>query len=384
MNPDQTPLPDLPDDHQRTGLRPVARRRKVPGRRRFGVAGRARRRLGWIVTLGLLALILPVAAGVAWYSVMTSPVGGATQARVVIPHGASPDVVADRLVQAGVVRSKLAFIAYMRLHQPGTLQAGTYHLSTDQSLQQIVHQLVDGMATTFTVQFLPGATQAQSRQAMIKAGLEATAVDQALAADYPEFRDSLFAGKPAGTDYEGYLYGQTYQFNEGTPPQEVLRVAFRTMWQAIESAKLPELYQARGLTLYQGITLASIVQREVTAPDPNRPTDDQRQVAQVFYLRLARDISLGSDVTYQYVADKTGVQRRVDLDTPYNTRRYKGLPPGPIAAPGLGALVATATPAAGDYLFFLSGDDNVTYFARTDKEHEANIRQHCRQKCQII
>jgi UPF0755 protein len=108
------------------------------------------------------------------------------------------------------------------------------------------------------------------------------------------------------------------------------------------------------------------------------------QIAQVFYLRLAQSMPLGSDVTYQYIADRTGVARDPDLDSPYNTRRYAGLPPGPIATPGLKALLAVANPAQTDYLYFLSGDDDITYFGRTFQEHEANIKNHCQEKCQIL
>jgi UPF0755 protein len=90
---------------------------------------------------------------------------------------------------------------------------------------------------------------------------------------------------------------------------------------------------------------------------------------------------LGSDVTYQYAAKQLGVAPTPDLDSPYNTRKNPGLPPGPIAVPGLSALEAVAAPAAGDYVYFLSGDDEVTYFARTNAEHEANIKNHCQIKC---
>ena len=145
---------------------------------------------------------------------------------------------------------------------------------------------------------------------------------------------------------------------------------------------LVEGFKQQGLTLYEGITLASIVQREsITPPDTSEPSADQKQIAQVFYSRLAAGMTLGSDVTYQYAADKLGVARDVNLDSPYNTRRYKGLPPGPIASPGLTALKAVAAPAAGDYLFFLTGDDNITYFAHTDAEHKANIINHCAKNC---
>lgn len=90
---------------------------------------------------------------------------------------------------------------------------------------------------------------------------------------------------------------------------------------------------------------------------------------------------LGSDVTYHYVADKLGVERNYLLDSPYNTRINTGLPPGPIAVPGLSALNAVADPQKTDYLFFLSGYDDVTYFGKTEADHNNNIRNHCQQKC---
>ena len=154
-----------------------------------------------------------------------------------------------------------------------------------------------------------------------------------------------------------------------------MKRTFAEYYKVVQQEKLVQGFARHNLNLYQGITLASIIQREASSPQ------DQKQVAQVFYSRLAIDMTLGSDVTYQYIADKTGVQRSPDLDSPYNTRRFPGLPPGPIATPGLTALQAVASPATGDYLYFLSGDDNVTYFAVTNAEHESNIVDHCKVKC---
>ena len=93
---------------------------------------------------------------------------------------------------------------------------------------------------------------------------------------------------------------------------------------------------------------------------------------------------LGSDVTYQYIAEKTGQPRDPNLDSPYNTRKVTGLTPGPISSPSQAALDAVATPASGDYLYFLAGDDDKMYFARTNEEHEQNIQKHCQKKCQIL
>ena len=99
---------------------------------------------------------------------------------------------------------------------------------------------------------------------------------------------------------------------------------------------------------------------------------------------MAKGISLGSDVTFQYAAIKQGVPATPTLDSPYNTRLHLGLPPGPISSPGITALKAVAAPATTDYLFFLSGDDGITYFAHTVDEHEANIKNHCAVNCSTL
>ena len=95
-------------------------------------------------------------------------------------------------------------------------------------------------------------------------------------------------------------------------------------------------------------------------------------------------MTLGSDVTYQYIADKLGIERDYNLDSPYNLRLYAGLTPTPISTPGVSALTAASNPGVNDYLYFLSGDDGKTYFGSTNVEHEQNIVDHCQEKCKII
>lgn len=144
----------------------------------------------------------------------------------------------------------------------------------------------------------------------------------------------------------------------------------------------------RGLSLYQAITLASIVQRELNCE--GKPTEGgrqercytyQRTIAQIFLKRLRENISLGSDVTFIYAADIMGVAPSVTIDSPYNTRIHTGLPPGPIGAPGILALRAVANPTSTDYLFFIAGDDGLIYFASDQAGHEANIAAHCQKLC---
>jgi UPF0755 protein len=325
--------------------------------------------------IGLAVLILLIVVGsFIWYNAQLRSVNtkSGELIKVTIESGTAPQMIAQQLQDSGVIRNQQAFYIYTRI--TGTqnkLQAGTYRLSPSESTQQIVAHLVDGNVDSFSIRFLPGATLAQNRDVLIKAGYSSDEVDTALSATYAS---PLFDGKPGGADLEGYIYGETYNFSSNATVEDILNRTFAQYDQVITDNNLVAKFKAHGLTLFQGITLASIIQREAVK-------GSEGQIAQVFYSRLASNMPLGSDVTYQYIADKTGVARDPNLVSPYNTRVNTGLPPGPISVPGLRSLEAVANPAAGDYLFFLSGDDNVTYYAHTLSEHEANIKAHCQIKC---
>ena len=153
---------------------------------------------------------------------------------------------------------------------------------------------------------------------------------------------------------------------------------FDELQKQVDAHNLVAAYQQKGLSLYQGITLASIVQREVA------DMADSKQVAQVFLKRLSDDFPLGADATFVYAAKKVGATPSVDFDSPYNTRIHTGLPPGPISSPGATALQAVGAPAPGDYMYFVSGDDGRTHFSRTLAEHEALTAEYCKKNCSLF
>ena len=328
--------------------------------------------------IGLTALVLLfVLGGFFWYTSQLQPVASENDElmKVVIANGETPRGIAAQLKESGVIRNEQAFSVYTRLTQTqNKLQAGTYRLSPSETTPEIVTHLVDGNVDTFNIRFLPGATLAENRDVLINAGYSSTEVDTALAGT---FTSPLFDTKPSSSDLEGYIYGETYNFSSNATVTDILAGVFAQFESVIKENDLVAKFKAQGLTLYEGITLASIVQRESIG-------GDEADISQVFYNRLATGTMLGSDVTYQYAADKMGVPRDTNLDSPYNTRRYTGLPPGPIAAPGKNALLGVASPSDHTYLFFLSGDDDITYFSTDLAGHEANIRNHCKVKCQII
>jgi UPF0755 protein len=313
-----------------------------------------------------------------WYQSQLKPVGNdlKQQQRFVIADKSTSGQIGKQLEDAKIIHSALAFGIYLRLSNNGNnLQAGTYRLSPAETMPQIVKHLVSGSVDKFTITFYPGETLSDATKILKKAGYSESEITSALSANYNSL---LFQDKPSTADLEGYIYGETYSFNAGATVEDILTAVFNEYYTVVHKYGLIEKFKAHGLNLYQGITLASIVQREASK------ANDQKQVAQVFYSRLAAGTMLGSDVTYQYIADKTGVARDPNLDSPYNTRRYTGLTPGPISNPGLTALQAVADPAEGDYMFFLNGDDDIMYYAHTNAEHEANITAHCKVKCSTL
>lgn len=337
--------------------------------------GKRTKKIILLSSLGVVLLgILLIAGAFIWYQTQLRPVSSVkTQLiKVTIKTGTTPKDIGTELKDNGIIRNQQAFTLYTYVsHTQNKLQAGTYRLSPGDSTQQIVKHLVDGNVDTFSMTFLPGATLAENRAVFIKAGYTAQEVDSALSGTYDS---PLFETKPSGTDLEGYIYGETYNFSSSATVEDILNRTFAQYTHVIQANDLVAQFKAHGLTLFQGITLASIIQREAIA-------GSEAQIAQVFYSRLAQNMPLGSDVTYQYIADKTRVARDPNLDSPYNTRIHTGLPPGPISTPGLAALQAVAQPASGDYLYFLSGDDNNMYYSHTLSEHEANIKAHCQIKC---
>jgi UPF0755 protein len=337
-----------------------------------------KRLIAMIVGIGLALLVILAAAGLMWYNKQLTAVDPSNdeKVKVTIEQGAGVPDIAQTLKDNQLIRNTTVFEWYVRQQgKTSQLQSGSYRLSQSEDVAAIVRHLTTGQADTFTVTFLPGATLDDHRMVLLDAGYSEADVDTALQKQYDH---PLFSSKPTSADLEGYIYGETFNFAASATPEEILLYNFDYYYTVIEDNALVAKYKKQGFTLFQAITMASIIQREVATPE------DAAQVAQVFKKRFDMGMQLGSDVTYQYIADKTGQERSVNLDSPYNTRRYVGLPPGPISSPGLASLTAVASPASGDFLYFLSGDDDKTYFARTNEEHERNIKAHCDKKCQII
>lgn len=365
------PIPQQPINGQSSGLRSKKKRSLC-------------NILIWVGGVLVAVIISLITTGAIWYNLQLAPVGNdiGQFKKIVIVAGSTPSQISKELKAQSIIRSATAFDICIRLlGKTNNLKAGTYRLSPADTTPQIIDHILNGSEDQITIMFYPGATLTDKTNnpkkydvttVLKKAGYSDSEIAAALKATYTS---PLFEGKPLTADLEGYIYGETYNFNSSVTVKDIFNRIFEEFYKVVQDNNLIESFASHGLNLYEGITLASIVQREAKTPD------DQKKVAQVFYSRLKGGMTLGSDVTYQYIADKTGVARNSEMISPYNTRNILGLTPGPIAVPGLSALLAVAQPAKSTYLYFLSDPDGKLYFAYTITEHEANIVDHCKEAC---
>ena len=331
----------------------------------------------WLV--GVIVLLLIVGAAIAVRHVYYQNLKGVSTSQqskiVTIASGSSVKLIGRQLADQGVIRKAWAFEWYVHSKELGNkLQAGTYAFAPSESLPQVVTTLTKGDVTTRLVTILPGRRIDQIRADLINDGFSVSAVDTALKPD--QYRDiPVMSYVPTGaTTLEGVLYPDSYQRTESTDPSAIIRESLKAMGNHIP-ATTQAAFANQGLSVYQGLTLASIIEKEVSKPA------DREQVAQVFLARLKQNMTLGSDVTALYGSVIAGKSPSLSYDSPYNTLKHPGLPPGPISSVSQGSLRAVAAPAGTDWLYFVAGDDGTTHFSHTLAEHQADTKQYCHQLC---
>ena len=343
-----------------------------------GSKGRSSGVLKWIVgiCLGFAVIVGISLAGLYfWYQQQLSPVSkDSTSISVVIPSGSTTKQIAAKLAQQKVIKNALAFEWYVRLNNlRANLQAGTYALDPSVSVSKITAIISNGIVKKDSFTILPAKRLDQIKASMVKSGFSQQSVDEAFMASKYANHPAL-ANKPSGASLEGYLYPDTYERTANTTPSDIVRQSLDEMAKTL-TPDMQDAFKKQGLTPHQAVTLASIVEQE--APGAT----DRRMAAQVFLNRLKQGIPLGSDVTYRYAGAVLGVEPTPFIDSPYNTRKYAGLPPGPISNVSKVSLNAVANPIPSDYLFFVAGDDGVVHYSKTQAEHDALAKQYCIKLC---
>ena len=361
------------------------------------------------IGLGAVLLVAGIGVGVAfsWYNSALGPVYDLPDCKpeedarcefidFSVVEGDTLQIIGDNLEAADIIKSSFVFQLYMRTNGlSDKVKVGEYQLQRTMSVSEVGKQLTDGARNpnVFSFTILPGSTIKDIKADLLKIGYQQSEIDAAFSKDYrgtSESINNLLEGWPGPENeygaepLEGYLFGDTYEFYKTDPVEKIITTSMEAMWQVIDGNGLIGKFGEHGLNLYQGITLASIVQRE-------SGTTGQATVAQIFYSRLSQNMILGSDVTTQYALDLIDPNREntanndeaLDVDSPYNTRRNQGLTPGPICNPGISALLAVGNPADTSYLYFLTGDDGVMYYSYTEDEHNQAIIDHCQELCNV-
>ena len=302
----------------------------------------------------------------AWFHETQWPVRGAGDPPqpLLVAQGAGVLDIGRQLQQLGLVRHPEVFRVYvLRRGETSRLRAGEYALEGSMSLEQIVDKLVRGDVVRHVVTFPEGTNlEDMARLAAVK-GIPVEAF--MAAARNPELIKDL---DPDAKDLEGYLFPDTYDIPRGPEPAAQLVARMVRRFRAVMAPELTRLPSGR--TLRQVVTLASIVETETARPE-ERP-----RVAAVFLNRLQRRMPLQTDPTVIYALRKAGTydgnirKGDLDVDSPYNTYRFPGLPPGPIASPGHASLQAALHPVESRELYFVSKNDGSHQFSETLAEHE--------------
>lgn len=290
-----------------------------------------------------------------------------------IPPGATVRQIARRLTQAGLLRSPTAFEVAARVRRlEDRLQSGEYALSPAMSTLEILDRLARGQVLLHPLTIPEGSTLVQIADLLAARGLGDRAAFLRVATEEgATFPHPFLPGRP---NLEGYLFPDTYHLPRGLPARQVVARMLDRFGERVSPA-----WRARardqGVSLHEAVIIASLVEREARFPD------EQPVIAGVIYNRLRRGMRLEIDATVLYALGEhrpVVTERDLQVDSPYNTYRHAGLPPGPIANPGWGALRAALAPARVPYLFYVLRPDGRHAFSRTFQEHLANVRRYRR------
>lgn len=300
--------------------------------------------------------------------------------RVAVRDGDSPRDIGERLERAGVIQSSRLFRVVVALEGVGgTLIAGDYEFEKGLPVLEVVDRIHRGITAPIQVTIAEGLQSGEiadllERKGVVQRGPFLAALEGG-DFDFPFLHDL-----PAGATREGFLFPATYAFSKDTPAEDVVR----RLLQGFQDNVYAQIsLEGTGLDLMEAVTLASIVEREAAVAS-ERPL-----IASVFLNRLRAGLPLQADPTVQYAlaGDPASVRRYgywkkdlteadLDVDSPYNTYVHVGLPPGPIANPGLDSIRAVLKPLQTNFLFFVAKPDGTHAFAATLEEHQRNVDQY--------
>lgn len=332
-----------------------------------------------ILLVLIVIVILVAGAACFWiYRDLHRPVNHAKSGQFIeISRGSSPAAVIRKLNNEGIIKNEWPLLLYLKLSGAGSrFRAGEYDFPSPVSPLEVIAKLEEGQQRFLRLTVVEGWTRWEIAAAMARIPeLKLTDSDSAmnLMNDTSLIKDL----DPAAENLEGYLYPATYEFPRDTTPSDLIALMvkrFREGWTASQSIKAKSL----GMTPRQVVTTASLIETEAKLPT-ERPV-----IAAVIYNRLKLGMPLGIDSSVIYASKLAGKWRNdgkvyqsyLDRRSPYNTRLFAGLPPGPIASPGESALTAALNPEPVDYLYYVrepSRDDGAHNFYTKESDFQMGV-----------
>jgi UPF0755 protein len=292
---------------------------------------------------------------------------------IVIEKGTPPSAIVDKLTAEGVIASPLATKAYLRtLGDPSSLQAGEYQFASPITALQVLKELQSGETQTIKLTIPEGFTRFDIAKRIVEKVPQNPPITEQQVLLLMEDTSLIRDIAPEARNLEGYMYPSTYNLPREAKPEEIVKTLveqFRKIWKPEWSGAAKTI----GRTPHEIVTIASLIETE-SGVESERPI-----VASVIYNRLAKRIPLGIDQTVVYIAKMQnrweGTINRSDLDadSPYNTRKYGGIPPGPISSVSESAIAAALDPAKTDYLYYVRNvlaDDGSHWFYASAAEFE--------------
>jgi len=304
------------------------------------------------------AAVLACLCAIAVTYEFSAPKNFPAKSIIVVPQDANAAQFATQLESDNVIRSRTLFMLLARLTRlDRSLDPGAYIFSRPIGLSGVVWRVGKGMHGV------------NSARITFTEGMTVRDYGDTLKAELPGFNEAAFLS--AASTSEGYLFPDTYEILPGTP-EDAIVVRLRAEFSQQIATITPQI-MAFGKPFDNDVIMASILEREA------RSLPEKRMVAGILWKRLAKGIPLQVDATFGYIrGDSTYIPTGTDrsVDSPYNTYTHPGLPPTPIANPGLEALLAAITPTDSPYLYYLTGTDGEMHYAKTYEEHQENIEKY--------
>ena len=330
--------------------------------------------------LKVKSTLLPIFAGIIifiwmaagfFYHQATVSVGENTQTIILsIPPGATLKKISTDLKGLSLIRNASAFRLLANIRQKQThIQVGEYELNQSMLPMDILKAITSGKTVLHPITIPEGYRISEIAELLTKK----ISINKEIFIKESRNKDLLNKLNITSKSLEGYLFPETYHFSKHTAEKKIIQTMLSTFQQQMKTKNIQDQIQSSDMSLHEIITLASLIEKETGM------NGERKQISSVFHNRLKRKMRLQTDPTVIYAIENFDGNIRkkdLDIDSPYNTYRYKGLPPGPIASPGIKSIVAALNPIKTNHLYFVSKKDGSHQFSSSLKEHNRAVQKY--------